>query len=161
MIVARGIPSSPSRFAAGLLDRTNDIDAHRRRKITKDFRAGQVRSRVGVPAGCLASRSKKKVMGPIEILILGVVGHAEFIQANILSPTDMLIVGIVAVMLFGNRLPGVARSLGKSLTEFKKGMQEIEDEVKTSIYSEPPNRVTLQDRGQLATARRESAQCNR
>jgi TatA/E family protein of Tat protein translocase len=98
------------------------------------------------------------MIGPMAIHILGVVGHAEFIQANILSPTDMLIVGIVAVMLFGNRLPGVARSLGRSLTEFKKGMQEVEVEVKTSIYSEPPNRVTLQDLGQLAAARRESAQ---
>jgi sec-independent protein translocase protein TatA len=70
----------------------------------------------------------------------------------------MLIVGIVAVMLFGNRLPGVARSLGRSLTEFKKGMQELEDEVKTSIYSEPPNRVTMQDLGQPATARSEPTQ---
>jgi sec-independent protein translocase protein TatA len=98
------------------------------------------------------------MIGPIAIHILGVVGQTELIQANILSPTDMLIVGIVAVMLFGNRLPGVARSLGKSLTEFKKGMQELEVEVKTSIYSEPPNRASLKDLGQLATARRESAQ---
>jgi sec-independent protein translocase protein TatA len=98
------------------------------------------------------------MIGPMAIHILGVVGHAETIQANILSPTDMLIVGIVAVMLFGNRLPSVARSLGRSLTEFKKGMQELEDEVKTSVYSEPPNRVTLQDLGQLATAHSEPPQ---
>jgi TatA/E family protein of Tat protein translocase len=97
------------------------------------------------------------MIGPLEILNLGIVGHAEFIQANILSPTDMLIVGIVAVMLFGNRLPSVARSLGRSLTEFKKGTQEFENEVKTSIYSEPPNRVTIQDLGQPVTARSESA----
>jgi hypothetical protein len=36
-------------------------------------------------------------IGPMETLILGIVGHAETIQANILSPTDLLIVGIVAV----------------------------------------------------------------
>jgi sec-independent protein translocase protein TatA len=98
------------------------------------------------------------MIGPMAIHILGVVGHAEFVQANILSPTDMLIVGIVAVMLFGNRLPSVARSLGRSLTEFKKGMQEFENGVKTSIYSQPPNRVAIQELGQLATARRESPQ---
>ena len=97
-------------------------------------------------------------IGPIETLILGIVRHTELIQANVLSPTDMLIVGIVAVMLFGNRLPSVARSLGRSLTEFKKGMQEFEHEVKTSIYSEPPNRVTIQDLGQPATARSEPPQ---
>ena len=47
-----------------------------------------------------------------------------------IGPMEMLVVGIVAVILFGNRLPEVARSLGRSLTEFKKGMQEFEQEVK-------------------------------
>jgi sec-independent protein translocase protein TatA len=68
-----------------------------------------------------------------------------YLLANFLSPMDMLIVGIVAVILFGNRLPEVARSLGRSLTEFKKGMQEFEQEVKTSIYSDTP-RSSYQDR---------------
>jgi sec-independent protein translocase protein TatA len=77
--------------------------------------------------------------------------------ANFLSPIDMLIVGIVAIMLFGNRLPEVARSLGRSLNEFKKGMQELENEVKTSIYSEPTNRMTYQDRIQPSAPRPEPA----
>jgi TatA/E family protein of Tat protein translocase len=82
----------------------------------------------------------------MEMLILGIVGRAEPIQANLLSPTDMLIVGIVAIMLFGNRLPSVARSLGRSLTEFKKGMQELENEVKTSTQSDAPNPSGYVDR---------------
>jgi sec-independent protein translocase protein TatA len=49
----------------------------------------------------------------------------------------MLIFGIVAILLFGNRLPSVARSLGRSLVEFKKGMNELENEFKSSVYSEP------------------------
>ena len=59
-----------------------------------------------------------------------------------IGPTEMLIVGIIAVILFGNRLPSVARSLGKSLTEFKKGMREFESEMHSTIYSDPPSRVT-------------------
>lgn len=55
-----------------------------------------------------------------------------------IGPTEMLIVGVIAVILFGNRLPSVARSLGKSLTEFKKGMREFENEMHNSIYSDPP-----------------------
>lgn len=55
-----------------------------------------------------------------------------------IGPTEMLIVGIIAVILFGNRLPSVARSLGKSMTEFKKGMREFENEMHSSIYSDPP-----------------------
>lgn len=55
-----------------------------------------------------------------------------------IGPTEMLIVGVIAVILFGNRLPTVARSLGKSLTEFKKGMRDFENEMHNSIYSDPP-----------------------
>ena len=44
-----------------------------------------------------------------------------------LSAVHMLIFGIVAILLFGNRLPSVARSLGRSLVEFKKGMNELEN----------------------------------
>ena len=40
---------------------------------------------------------------------------------------DWLIILIVALLLFGKRLPDVARSLGKSLTEFKKGINEAKD----------------------------------
>ena len=43
------------------------------------------------------------------LLILGIAGRGGVIQANVLSPMDMLVVGIIAIMLFGNRLPEVAR----------------------------------------------------
>jgi TatA/E family protein of Tat protein translocase len=55
-----------------------------------------------------------------------------------INAVHMLIFGIVAILLFGNRLPSVARSLGRSLIEFKKGMNALESEFKTSVYSNPP-----------------------
>ncbi|NLY00411.1 MAG: twin-arginine translocase TatA/TatE family subunit [Rhodopirellula sp.] len=45
------------------------------------------------------------------------------------GPIELLIVGVIAVFLFGTRLPEVGRSLGKGLVEFKKGIREIEDEI--------------------------------
>ncbi len=39
---------------------------------------------------------------------------------------EMMIVGVVAVLLFGKRLPEVARSLGKSYREFRKGLAEMQ-----------------------------------
>ncbi|HEX4129295.1 MAG TPA: twin-arginine translocase TatA/TatE family subunit [Pirellulales bacterium] len=48
-----------------------------------------------------------------------------------LSPIELMVVGVVAVLLFGNKLPSVARSLGKSVTDFKKGMAGIEDEFRS------------------------------
>ena len=53
------------------------------------------------------------------------------------SPMEMIIVGVIAVLLFGSRLPSVARSLGKSFVEFKKGVRGIEDEVRDASYREP------------------------
>ncbi len=41
---------------------------------------------------------------------------------------EVAIVGLVILLLFGSRLPSVARSLGKSMTEFKKGVNGIEDD---------------------------------
>ena len=45
-----------------------------------------------------------------------------------LGPGEMLLVGVIAVLLFGNRLPSVMRSLGEGVVEFKKGMQGIEED---------------------------------
>ena len=44
-----------------------------------------------------------------------------------IGSTELLIVGFVCLLLFGNRLPSTMRSLGKSLTEFKKGLEGIDD----------------------------------
>jgi TatA/E family protein of Tat protein translocase len=50
------------------------------------------------------------------------------------SMVHWLIFGVVAILLFGNRLPSVARSLGRSLLEFKKGMNHFETDLRSSIY---------------------------
>lgn len=41
-----------------------------------------------------------------------------------LTPTTALIVGLVVLLLFGNRLPSVMRSLGQGMNEFKKGLED-------------------------------------
>jgi sec-independent protein translocase protein TatA len=42
------------------------------------------------------------------------------------SPIQLLVIGAVILLLFGHRLPGTMRSLGKGITEFKKGLREDE-----------------------------------
>ena len=42
---------------------------------------------------------------------------------------ELLIVAAIILLLFGNRLPSVMRSMGRGITEFKKGVKGIEDEV--------------------------------
>lgn len=37
---------------------------------------------------------------------------------------ELLIVLGIVLLIFGSRLPSLARSMGKSITEFKRGMHE-------------------------------------
>lgn len=44
---------------------------------------------------------------------------------------EMLIVGIIALLLFGKNLPSVARNMGKSMAELKKGLSGFQEEFRT------------------------------
>lgn len=59
------------------------------------------------------------------------------------SSWEMMLLFVVALLLFGKRLPEVARSLGKGMMEFKKGMYDIQDEVSSAASNRP---VTSQSR---------------
>lgn len=43
---------------------------------------------------------------------------------------EYLIIAVILLLLFGRRLPEVGRSLGKGIVEFKKGLRDVEDEVR-------------------------------
>ncbi len=45
---------------------------------------------------------------------------------------EFAIVAGVVLLLFGNRLPALMRSAGRSVIEFKKGVQGIEDDTENS-----------------------------
>jgi sec-independent protein translocase protein TatA len=59
-----------------------------------------------------------------------------------LGGPEILIVGFVALLIFGNRLPSVMRSLGKSVTEFKKGVSGMEEEIDQAVTAEKPQTTT-------------------
>ncbi len=42
---------------------------------------------------------------------------------------ELLILLAIALLLFGSRLPEVARSMGKAVIEFKKGLKGVEEDV--------------------------------
>ena len=42
---------------------------------------------------------------------------------------ELMIIGAIMLLLFGHRLPSVMRSLGKGITEFKKGVNDISDNI--------------------------------
>jgi sec-independent protein translocase protein TatA len=50
---------------------------------------------------------------------------------------EMIVIGIIALLLFGKRLPEVARSLGKGITEFKKGLRDVDSDTdRSSSYTQ-------------------------
>ncbi len=53
-----------------------------------------------------------------------------------LGAGEIILILIVFLLLFGaKRLPELARSLGKSLREFKKAASDIQDEIQDSLNS--------------------------
>lgn len=50
---------------------------------------------------------------------------------------EMLIIGIVAVLLFGKKLPDVAKTVGGSYREFRKGLFDLQSTMNTSVDSTP------------------------
>lgn len=45
------------------------------------------------------------------------------------GPGELLLIALFGVLIFGNRLPDVGRSLGKGIVEFKRGVRGIDDEI--------------------------------
>ncbi len=66
------------------------------------------------------------------------------IIGNIGTP-EIIVILVIALLLFGRRLPEVGRSLGRGIVEFKKGVKGIEDDIDVS-YDDEPKRSSKVDR---------------
>ena len=56
------------------------------------------------------------------------------------STMGWLIILVVAVLIFGKRLPEIARNFGRSITDFKKGMKEASD-VKDEMHTQAKDTI--------------------
>lgn len=50
-----------------------------------------------------------------------------------LSMQELVIIGVIAVLLFGKKLPEVARSVGKSYSQFRKGLTDMQGEFNRAV----------------------------
>jgi sec-independent protein translocase protein TatA len=54
--------------------------------------------------------------------------------------TELIVILVVAVVLFGSRLPEVARNLGSSYQQFRKGLYDIQSSIKSDLDVESLNK---------------------
>jgi len=52
---------------------------------------------------------------------------------NLPGGGEWIVILVVALLVFGARLPSVMRSLGKGIVEFKKGLRDTESEVEKAV----------------------------
>lgn len=52
---------------------------------------------------------------------------------------EIIVFFVIVLLLFGNRLPGAMKSLGQSVTQFKKGMNDPEEDPAAKL---PPKNET-------------------
>jgi len=52
---------------------------------------------------------------------------------------EFLVVALIALLLFGSRLPKVARGVGRSIVEFKKGIKGVGDEIEDASDQSAPS----------------------
>lgn len=72
-----------------------------------------------------------------------------------LSPVELMVVGVVAILLFGSKLPEVAKSLGGSYREFRKGLNEFQSQMRIDDLNRPapPKKPRVDDDEEESYAR--------
>ncbi len=72
------------------------------------------------------------------------------------SGMEWVVILVFGLLIFGRRLPEVARSLGKSIVEFKKGMKDVRDDIedtsKDRRLDEPRSAPRLEQRQDAGTS---------
>lgn len=53
-----------------------------------------------------------------------------------LGPVEFVALVILGILLYGKNLPTVARTLGRTIGEFKRQMREVEDSVRREAFQE-------------------------
>lgn len=48
--------------------------------------------------------------------------------------TDMIVLFVIALLIFGKRTPEVARAVAKHIVDFRKSLQDLQNDVKKDLH---------------------------
>ena len=70
-----------------------------------------------------------------------------------MGPWEIVMILIVVLLVFGaKRIPEIAQSLGKGITEFKRGVKDVQSEIETNVNATtPPEQQSTQTPSDTAT----------
>lgn len=55
-----------------------------------------------------------------------------------LSPFELMLVGVVAILLFGSKLPDVARTLGQQYSNLRRSLSDLQSQFNINELTNPP-----------------------
>ncbi len=56
-----------------------------------------------------------------------------------MGPWEIVLILVVVLLVFGaKRIPEIAQSLGKGITEFKRGVKDVQTEIENNVNVAPP-----------------------
>lgn len=55
-----------------------------------------------------------------------------------MGPWEIVMILVVVLLVFGaKRIPEIAQSLGKGITEFKRGVKDVQTEIENNVNTDP------------------------
>jgi sec-independent protein translocase protein TatA len=78
-------------------------------------------------AGRKTATRRRDIRGRISMQVFSHISELTLLGLPF-SPFAFLILAVIILLLFGKRIPELMRSLGSSVTEFKKGVKGIDED---------------------------------
>ena len=72
--------------------------------------------------------------------------NSEFLAIGMPGTFEFILIAGAALLIFGRRLPEVARSVGRSIVEFKRGIRDVKDDIDTQGAIAPPTQPKIEQK---------------